>query len=186
MGDGQTVLGTLSDITITFGDIAVIAMLILSVVQIAPIKINPWSFIMKALGHALNKNVCQAITDLGQKFGKLQDEVEALSKQVDEIKVSDEEYRAIEARIRILNFCNNLMADFHYTKDAFDQIIGDIDMYEAYTVQHPLFKNNQTVSTIKYIKSYYQKMLENHSFRQMVATYEEHEGHHEIHDHTVV
>ena len=114
----------------------VVAIIVLSLVQIAPIKINPWSFIVKHLGRALNAEV----------FERLDRDA------------------AITSRVRILRFNDELLREEKHTKEAFDQVLSDIDVYEAYCAHHPEFKNNKTKMSASYIIASYQEHLENHDF----------------------
>lgn len=114
----------------------VVAIIILSLVQVSPIKINPWSFIAKHIGRALNKEI----------FDRL--DLEA----------------AITSRVRILRFNDELLRDEKHTKEAFDQVLSDIDVYEAYCASHPDFKNNRTKMSASYIIASYQEHLEKHDF----------------------
>ena len=114
----------------------VVAIIILSLVQVSPIKINPWSFIAKHIGRALNEEV----------FDRL--DLEA----------------AITSRVRILRFNDELLRDEEHTKEAYDQVLSDIDVYEAYCASHPDFKNNRTKMSASYIIASYQEHLEKHDF----------------------
>ena len=113
-----------------------VAIAVLSLVQISPIKINPWSFIAKHLGRALNAEI----------FDRL--DMDA----------------AVTSRVRILRFNDELLRDEEHTKEAYDQVLSDIDVYEAYCISHPDFKNNKTKMSASYIIASYQEHLENHDF----------------------
>lgn len=114
----------------------VVAIVVLSLVQVSPIKINPWSFIAKHLGRALNAEIFERL------------DMEA----------------AITSRVRILRFNDELLRDEKHTKEAFDQVLSDIDVYEAYCSAHPEFKNNKTKMSASYITASYQEHLEKHDF----------------------
>ena len=114
----------------------VVAIILLSLVQVSPIKINPWSFIAKHLGRALNAEVFERL------------DMEA----------------AITSRVRILRFNDELLRDEKHTKEAFDQVLSDIDVYEAYCIAHPDFKNNKTKMSVSYIIASYQEHMEKHDF----------------------
>ena len=44
------------------------------------------------------------------------------------------------------------------------EILEDIDKYEAYCKEHPLFVNNKAIMAIEIIKDAYQDCIEHHSF----------------------
>lgn len=121
-----------------------------TLVQIAPIKVNPWSWLAKAIGRAINAEVIQ-------KVDKLEGDLKNLKDQ-------SEEHAAKSCRVRILRFGDEILHDVHHSKEHFDQILLDITEYENYCKSHPEFKNNMTVITTSRIKSTYEQCLEDHSF----------------------
>lgn len=80
------------------------------------------------------------------------------------IKHTNERERAIDKRVRILRFEDELQEFKSHSKDSFDQVLSDIDDYEKYCAEHPRFKNNQTASTVAHIKAIYNERLEKHDF----------------------
>lgn len=118
----------------------ILIILLLSVVEICPIKINPWSWIGGLIGKLL-----------GVK--SVSDKVDALEKKVDE-------NQATTTRVRILRFENELQEERIHSKDSWDQVMDDITRYEEYTEKHPKFKNNITVASINHIKNKYGELLE--------------------------
>lgn len=123
---------------------------LLSFIQVAPIKINPWSWIGKAIGKSINGEVIE-------KVGCLEKEVKCLHKAV-------EEDGAVTARVRILRFNDEILRSEKHTKDSFDQCLADIDHYEKYCEAHKGFKNNMTVMAADNIKRCYRNCLEQHDF----------------------
>jgi hypothetical protein len=121
-----------------------------TIVQIAPIRINPWSWIAKAIGRAINGEVIQ--------------KVDNLEKDLRSFKEDTKEETAKGCRIRILRFGDEILHDVHHSKEHFDQILLDITEYENYCREHPEFKNNMTAITTSRIKSTYEQCLEDHSF----------------------
>lgn len=123
---------------------------ILTLLQITPIKVNPWTWIAKQLGKAIN--------------GELMNKVNDLSKQVEYMSQKHEEDAIITCRSRILRFNDECLHNERHTKSHFEQILGDITNYEHYCDEHPKFKNGITRAAIKNIKSIYQQGLQNRDF----------------------
>lgn len=123
-----------------------------TLIQISPIKVNPWSWIAKAIGRAINAEVIQRM--------------DKLEKDLKQQKDYAEEQAAKGCRIRILRFGDEILHDVHHSKEHFDQILLDVTEYENYCRDHPEFKNNVTVMTTSRIMSTYEDCLENHSFLQ--------------------
>lgn len=127
-----------------------ILVLVLTVLQIAPIKINPWGAIAKALGRAINADVLDKVT--------------GLEKKVEAIRAETEEDRAVSCRARILRFGDEVLHGERHTKDHFDQILMDIKKYDNYCKTHPNFPNNVTEITSQRIKTVYRIRLEKNDF----------------------
>lgn len=111
-------------------------MAVLSLIQIAPINIDPWSSIARAIGRQLN-------VELSEKIDKNE---------------------AINARYRIIRFNDEILHGIKHTEEHFNQIIDDIDMYEEYCLEHPKFKNSKAVLAIENSKAVYKKCKAEDSF----------------------
>lgn len=102
-----------------------------------------------------------------KKHDRLKDITEAIEKlteKVDALDQKGDERNAINMRVRILRFRDEMLAGQGHTHDSFQQVLGDIDEYEKYCEKHPDFRNNQTTSTIEHIKRNYAERLEKHDF----------------------
>lgn len=135
---------------ISWGAIGLAALF--SIIQISPIKINPWSAICRMIGRAIN--------------GEVINEVAKLRKQVEDVKHDFEESEAKSARVRILRFGDELYQGRRHSKEHFDNILNDITDYDTYCRDHPNFKNERTKLAEKIILEQYRKCLQEHSFLQ--------------------
>lgn len=91
-------------------------------------------------------------------------DIEDLRSQIDRNDRDRKEDNAINCRVRILRFADDLQEGRKCSKDTYDQCLSDIDYYEKFCGLNPSFKNNQTASTVDYIKRVYQERLEKHDF----------------------
>lgn len=131
--------------------------LLLTLVQISPIKINPWSAIAKALGRAFNSEV----------IGMLNEVKAAQKSNTDRLNEHirlDDERNADERRTRILRFNNELIRNVPHTKEEFIDVLADIDAYEKYCKVNPDYKNNRAVHAIANIGRVYDERLQKHDF----------------------
>lgn len=128
----------------------ILLVLLLTVLQIAPIKVNPWSWLAKKIGHAFNHDLYEKIS--------------GIEKGMAEMKHQAEERDATDCRGRILQFGDEILHDEHHSKERFDQILLDISFYEHYCDTHHEYSNNVALLTIARIKETYQKCLEERSF----------------------
>lgn len=134
-----------------------IVVILMTLIQFSPIKINPWSVIVRAIGKAFNGAVIDTINQLGERMDKFDVELKNLKSFADERE-------AVACRTRILRFGDECLHDPKHSKEHFDQILRDIDAYEIYCKAHEEFENNQAVMTIELIKRTYQERLIRHDF----------------------
>ena len=118
---------------------------LMTIVQIAPIKINPWSWLAEAIGRAINAEVI---------------------KKLDAHITMDDRRTADGHRARILHFNNELLRDIDHTHEEFREVLSEIDDYEAYCDEHPEYPNNRAVLAIENIRENYKERLKKHDFLQ--------------------
>lgn len=138
-----------------------IVIVILSIIQIAPIKIDPWSWIARRVGKAFNQEMLEkqeAFVKESQEYRKNNDErMEKLSAKMDRRSAED-------ARSRILRFGDEIKSQQRHSQEYYNQILADITDYEQYCHAHPTFKNERTVATEKVIRETYEIHLKNNDF----------------------
>ncbi len=142
---------TLSDI-ISSGLLGIA--ILLTIVQIAPIKIDPWSWI----GKAFNKDITQKVERLEGNISNVQD---GLRIETEERRKGD----IIQCRVRILRFADELANEVHHSKGHFEQILQDAQQYERYCMTHPEFENGLTGPSITHIREVYNQLLREGKFR---------------------
>jgi len=122
----------------------------MTLVQLAPIKIDPWKWLFGWIGRAINSEVLERV-------GKMESRLEKLDGKVDESE-------AKAARVRILRFGDEVLHKRKHSKEHFDQVLLDIAEYEQYCNDHKDFQNGVTPATSKHIKKVYAERLENNDF----------------------
>jgi len=98
------------------------------------------------------------------RFKAIQESIDKLSERIDKIDAKGDERNAVEFRVRILRFEDELLEGRKHSKDSWDQVMGDITGYEQYCDTHKNFKNGQTAATIQHIERSYQERLDRHDF----------------------
>lgn len=148
---------TLNDISVIFRDNlgigSVLIVIIMSLIQIAPIPVNPWTWI----GNAFNKDLLVTVKEHGEKIDKL-------SQKIDDVENEISEDKAMTARYRIIRFDDEIRHKVLHTKEHYDQIIIDIDTYEKFCKENPWFRNNQAHLAISNIKKRYEEHNADNSF----------------------
>lgn len=153
--------------------------LLTGLIEIAPIKINPWTALKKLFTAPIEtaaelKTIKEDIDHVKvntNKIDSLQDRVETLggevinlSSRVDAIsdKLTEEHngrirQHIIDLRREILKFGDDLLCQANLSQEHYQEIIRAIDEYEDYCDIHPDFQNNQCLMTIQLIKESYKK-----------------------------
>ncbi|MCD8156507.1 MAG: hypothetical protein LUD53_03505 [Clostridiales bacterium] len=132
-------------------------LILLTLIQVMPLKVNPWSAIAKALGRAINAEVLQEL----EKVKATQQETQ---KQLSERVQVEDERNADAQREKILHFNVELMRKLPHTREDFIEILAVIDFYEDYCKDHENYKNNRAVYAVKNIKRVYEERLEENDF----------------------
>lgn len=127
-----------------------VLLILMTLIQITPIKFNPWSWLGRCIGRAINGEVLTKVDDL--------------SNELADHKAKSEERHATLCRAHILRFGDEVLHGIPHSKEGYDSILLDIDSYEEYCDKHPDYKNNVALATIKHIKKMYHKHLEEDSF----------------------
>ena len=96
------------------GYIALVVAVLSTFLEVSKIKINPWSWLAKTIGRAINGEVLEKVNQLEADVLKLRDE--------------EDERNAKAARIRILHFGDELLhsPDQRHSKEHFDEILQSI------------------------------------------------------------
>lgn len=132
---------------------AVALSVIFSLIQISEIKINPWSII----GNVFNKELREKVDEQSQQIDMLTDKLNNVQKEVNE-------NAAMSSRYRILRFDDEIRHGILHTKEHYDQIMVDIDIYEQFCKRHPNFRNNLAHKAISNIKRMYDVHNDDNSF----------------------
>lgn len=141
-----------------------VVLVLLTLVQITPLKLNPWSVVSRGLkklassiGSAMNGGILE-------KMNELEGKIESIDKKLESHERSSEKSKADEKRASILRFNRELLRDLPYTMEDFIEVLSYIDFYESYCTDHPEYENNRAVMAIQNIKDSYRKHLEKHDF----------------------
>ncbi len=123
--------------------------ILMTLIQIAPIKINPWDKILTWLGNHMNADIVKRV-----------DVIEA--KLDEHIKESSDE-RLRKVRADILCFGNSCMNGQLHTKEEFEFVISECDQYEKY-IEKTQSKNGVATATISEIRRLYERGIHENSF----------------------
>ena len=129
---------------------------LMTLVQLAPVKINPWSWLAKVIAKAMG--------------------LDAIEAKLDAHITMDDRRTADGHRARILHFNNQLLRGINHTKEEFTEVLTEIDAYEEYCREHPEYPNNRAVLAIENIQDVYKERLKRHDFLQESSAARQTEG----------
>ena len=138
-----------------WGSAAVVALS--GVVEFSKIKINPWTWLARHVGRAINGEVLDKMDTLNERVVKL-------SGKVDQSEARQDERDARTARTHILRFGDEVRIGTRHSKESFDEVLADITAYEAYCQSHPAFPNNRTRAAEAFSTETYDRCLRDNSF----------------------
>lgn len=144
--------------SLSTGDIALIVFALLSIVQISPIKIDPWSCLLRWFGKTINGEV-------EKKIGTINEHIKDVDTRLDDMMNLGEQKDADAARNRILIFDDELRRHIDHSYEYFQQILADVDTYTRYCEEHKSsYPNSKAEMAIKHIKDVFDRCKEQDNF----------------------
>lgn len=132
------------------------------VIEVAPIKINPWSKLAENISKAFNKPTLDKIALVEQRLRET-------NEKLDGHIATDELQKAEDARAAALRFNNELLRNIPHTREEFFEVLQKIDIYEDYCNRHKEYENNRAVHAIANINRVYDERLAKHDFLSEVS-----------------
>jgi len=123
--------------------ISVVLFMFLTLIQITPIKINPWDTILGLVGKMMNKEVTE--------------EVRHLKKQMGEVKTDIEERTVNDMRWHILNFAQRCRMKQEHTKEQWQHVLMQCKKYETYIKEHNI-DNGVIEEDTRFIRELYHRL----------------------------
>jgi hypothetical protein len=125
---------------LTVGNVAAGIAVLLSLIQISPLKLNPWDRIFGWIGKKTQ--------------GELHKQVADLQKQITDIWISSH-------RQSILTFARECRADIHHDAEEWNHILALADEYEVYCSTHAV-SNGVVKADTRYVRDLYQELSREH------------------------
>lgn len=133
-----------------------ISVIISAIIQITPIKLNPWTRLFKWIGKLITADSDKKIDGLVTATNNLETDISELRSKVDE----NEKDRI---RWEVLDFANSCRNGKRHTKDEFQHIITLNDKYK-HLLSKTNDKNGVFDAEYEYIKKLYQERQEKNDF----------------------
>ena len=125
---------------LTVENVAAGIAILLSLIQISPLKLNPWDKLLGWFGRKLN----------GTTIKKL----EELQKQVRDMWINTH-------RQSILTFARECRADMHHDAEEWNHILSIADEYEVYCAKNTV-SNGVVKADTEYVRGLYQELSREH------------------------
>ena len=123
--------------------------LIFSLVEIAPIKINPISTVLKWIGQCL--------------YGELSKKIDVLEEEIHTVKREFEIKNANDWRWDILDFFNSARNGRRHSKEEWEHAIDQVKKYERHVEIHGI-DNGVLEEASKWLRNEYQEHLYKNDF----------------------
>ena len=137
-GERMTIKELVAQLTV--GNVAAGIAILLSLIQISPLKLNPWDKLLGWFGKKLN----------GATIKKL----EELQKQVRDMWINTH-------RQSILTFARECRADMHHDAEEWNHILSIADEYEVYCAKNTV-SNGVVKADTEYVRDLYQELSREH------------------------
>lgn len=131
--------------------------LMIGCIKIPKIELNIWSWLFQKIGKAINGEVINQVGAVKKDVDSLRSNIEKNEKIIEEEKIRS-------ARQRILRFSDEVLLNQRHSKEHFEEVLEDIDIYEKYCQSHPKYENSKAVFAIDTIKKVYATCLEEKDF----------------------
>lgn len=123
--------------------------LVFTLVEIAPIKINPWKTLFKYIGKITN-------SELIEKVDEMQGNMKRLKRDF-ELKCANDK------RWDILDFANACRNGRRHDKEEWEHVISQLKEYESYVEKYNI-DNGVIEEDTRYLRELYQEKLSNNDF----------------------
>ena len=146
----------LMDVSVFLQVLTPVVFILSIVVQITPIKINPWKALFKYIAGIINKDVHKKLDDLEEVAKRntksISDIKENVEIRFDNYEKQRREQQAIDMRNEIINFAENLKLGRIYSSKQFEYILGVTAKYYEHCEKYGI-KNHYIEEAHEFIRS---------------------------------
>ena len=136
---------------------------ILTIIQIAPIKINPWSFVWKMIKKFFCWISRVSLAPVINKMDEIDKKVDKVQREINTVKKEFEIKNANDWRWDILDFFNSARNGRPHSKEEWDHVIDQVKVYERYVEIHGI-DNGVLEEASKWLRAEYQEHLKKNDF----------------------
>lgn len=141
---------------ITAGGVVSVIVIILSLVEITPIKISPLEWIGNRVNKSIREEYNEMMKEVRERNAKTLEQMNSIEDKLDN-------HIAEEMRRDILDYQNTVLQGRRHTKEEWTYIYRLCDKYERHIEENNL-DNSEAEEAIFYIRKVYRELLEKGEF----------------------
>lgn len=130
----------------------------MTLIQITPIKLNPWDKVISWVSGLFFKDINSKITDLNEKVDKI-------SERLDEHIMESDKEKVERKRAVLLDFASAIANGRNYTKEQFEEMLREYDEYISFCKRKKL-QNSVIEESMVIVRESYSEHLKNNNFLQ--------------------
>lgn len=139
------------------------AVVILTIIQIAPIKINPWSYIWKMIKKFFCWISRVSLAPVINKMDEIDKKVDKVQVEINTVKKEFEIKNANDWRWDILDFFNSSRNNRPHSKEEWDHAIDQVKKYERHVEIHGI-DNGVLEEASRWLRTEYHEHLRKNDF----------------------
>lgn len=144
----------------------VLAVVVLTLIQIAPIKINPWSSILKLLKKFVFWVSRVSLAPIINKMDEINKKVDNVQSEINIVKKEFEIKNANDWRWDILDFFNSSRNNRPHSKEEWDHAIDQVKKYERHVEIHGI-DNGVLEEASNWLRKEYQEHIDKNDFLEV-------------------
>lgn len=146
----------------------IVLIIILTLIEVAPIKLDPWSWLFGHIGKMMSTAINAKVEDtvkviLAEQAEDFKKDLKRVEDKLDKHVAEAEIEKLQKTRADILNFANSIMNKKKHTKEQFRFVIAQCDEYEDY-IEKSGIKNGVADASIAEIRRIYERCIQENSF----------------------
>lgn len=127
------------------------AIIALSLVEVVPIKINPWKWLFTWIGNVINKEVMKKIDEIDVRLDTFEGNQNYCR------KIQNEKW-ATDCRWSVLDFSDSVKLGKKHTKEAWEHVMSQLREYGDFCRKNEI-DNDRMIEETKYLREVYERRV---------------------------
>lgn len=135
----------------------------ITLIEIVPIKINPWKSLLRWIGNVVNAEDRKSIQEIKDGLSKVNDTIDEMKKEQEADKEERELDKANDKRWRILDFINSSRHGRTHTREEWNHTLSELAEYEKFCEEKNI-PNGVIDEGARYLRDLYQENCKTNNF----------------------